>query len=492
MRGVFKRLCALALALVLLVGAATVPARATAGVLATVAGAAVVSAWLMACGIYPYVTQDGQSFGEWGAGELRDLWNSYIDSFVDGQAPSGATKETFDKISGFVTGKTIAIAKGAWSGLRAFTNWIINKFSVTDNQTGVQLSSYSLPGIDGVYRMRQLPTGISSVAKEDVVLYGSASVQHSNGYAWYLCAGSGYDIYTFCNVSGSTIVETNISTYAGALYYAVSYNASTGVYDNSSFRSVRIASHYSFVDGIYTYSGYRTLTNYSSSSWSVGYPQSVSGNFNDIAKPYSKRVITDTGQEVVSSAVIADTTTVSVPAELPETATYGGLTIPDAISGTAPAITDVIEQGVTEREKPIVRPTVVEIAEGIEVDAETGEIISDKPVVVDESSIPLEVAAYQAPLSGLSSLFPFSIPWDIVRIFQALDAEPRFPLQDFSLTLDVPWLWGDAPPTVSFSLDSFPAKVQQTMDDVAAIVRAFLLIIACIGFLVFISQFLKF
>ena len=78
-----------------------------------------------------------------------------------------------------------------------------------------------------------------------------------------------------------------------------------------------------------------------------------------------------------------------------------------------------------------------------------------------------------------------------MRIWQALGAEPRFPLQDFSLALDVPLLFGESPPVVRFDLASYPEAVSAKMDEVAGVVRYSLLLVACVGFLIFISQFIK-
>lgn len=171
------------------------------------------------------------------------------------------------------------------------------------------------------------------------------------------------------------------------------------------------------------------------------------------------------------TGVIVDTTTVSVPAELPADTPYGGLTIPDAISGTAPAIADVIEQGVTDRMQPAVIPVTVDIPADIEI-TDDG-IITENPVTVTPEMALPSVADLSLPASVIASFktkFPFCLPWDVMAFFQPLSVTPQAPVIRCGLP------------------DPFTGKTYEIVvdlspwDGVAAIVRHFESVIIAVGF----------
>lgn len=445
-KAVDRLFCGVLAALVLF-ASVTAPARAAAGTLAAISGAVVIASFLMASGIYPFVTEDGQSFGEWGAGQLRDLWNSYIDSFSDGQTPSGGTKETFDKISGFVTGKTIAIAKGFWSELRAFANWIVSEFSVADNQTGVQLGVISSNG--------SLPV-FSSLPSYDVLLAEGFPFGTQTGYNNMVAGASAEGVYIFraSNVPynwyflASLSVPSSTQCYMG--YYGRSYFVNYGslsntiVIDNVTYR----------ISGVWGASGIHDMDTFDSLPV---YPTDVSNTFGNVTPDFR--------------GVIADTTTVSVPAELPEGTKFGGLTVPDALTSSAPAITDVIEQGVTDRTQPAVIPTTVDIPADIEI-TDDG-IITENPVTVTPEMALPSVADLSLPASVIASFktkFPFCLPWDVMAFFQPLSVTPQAPVIRCGLP------------------DPFTGKTYEIVvdlspwDGVAAIVRHFESVIIAVGF----------
>lgn len=465
------------LALLILAHSVFFPVRAraagmAAGTLAAVAGATVVASWLMACGIYPYISEDGQTFGEWGAGQLRDLWNSYIDSFSDGQTPSGGTKETFDKISGFVTGKTIAIAKGFWSELRAFANWIVSEFSVTDNQTGVELVLSPvgdfLPNFNG---------SSASITPEEVFSV-SFPVFSFNAGTWR------YGFLT-CNFPHKTLFCL-VRSSSNASYVAYAFTASEPSSTSQAyvFRSVlRLDQQTGYLQ---------------SSPWSFSYRRNYiyytpsMGSYSDTliadvpvfstlddALSYAEIVLLDESP----SGVTVDTTKVSVPDELPETATHGGLTVPDALTPSAPAITDVIEQGVTDRTQPLVIPTVVEIPADVEI-TDDG-TITENPVVVTPEDIPINADAYTLPAS-ITTVFPFSIPWDIYRVFQALNAEPQLP----EVTIKFPAL-GTADEDYDVVISIPPKQWESDIEPFLIWFRRVELVVMCVGITLAMARFIK-
>lgn len=460
LRKTVDRLFCGVLAALVLFASVTAPARAAAGTLAAIAGATVVASFLMASGIYPFVTEDGQSFGEWGAGQLRDLWNSYIDSFSGGQTPSGGTKETFDKISGFITGKTIAIASAFWTELRAFANWIVSEFSVTDNQTGVELVLSPvgdfLPNFNG---------SSASITPEEVFSV-SFPVFSFNAGTW------GYGFLT-CNFPHKTLFCL-VRSSPNASYVAYAFTASEPSSTSQAyvFRSVlQLNQQTGYLQSSpWSFSYRRNYIYYTPSMGSYGdtliADVPVFSTLDD-ALSYAEIVLLDE----FPSGVTVDTTKVSVPDELPETATHGGLTIPDSLAPTAPAIEAVIEQGVTDRTQPAVIPTVVEIPADVEI-TDDGTITENPVVVIPEMALP-SVADLSLPASVIASFktkFPFCLPWDVMAFFQPLSVTPQAPVIRCGLP------------------DPFTGKTYEIVvdlspwDGVAAIVRHFESVIIAVGF----------
>lgn len=483
-RGKLYKFCAVMLALLILAHSVFFPVRARAtGTLVAIAGATVVASWLMACGIYPYISEDGQTFGEWGAGQLRDLWNSYIDSFADGQTPSGGTKETFDKISGFVTGKTIAIAKGFWSELRAFANWVISEFSVANNQMGLQLGEY----VDGVLKVPQMSFPASGSSSYTDFVNHAVSVGTVKAYN----NGVTHDFLIVSDKANVFAVSIDRESNGRAVYFfskepfqvqfsqpgygsSIEYSPSRYGSNNTSY----------MVDGVvYALS---SLDNTSNGTLNLDKLQFV-GTWKGISER-AIRWLYGLGNSGISDGnfqgVVADTTTVSVPAELPENTKFGGLTVPDALTPSAPAITDVIEQGVTDRAKPTVIVTDVTIAEGTDVDTETGEI-TENPVVVTPEDIPINADAYTLPAS-ITTVFPFSIPWDIYRVFQALNAEPQLS----EVTIKFPAL-GTAEEDYDVVISIPPKQWESDIEPFLIWFRRVELVVMCVGITLAMARFIK-
>lgn len=481
-------------------------AMSAAAVAASVGGATLIAAYMAACGIYPY-SEDGQSFGEWGARALTDLVEQYNQNRLERQIQIA-------QLTGYVAGRTIAIARDTWDKLREFVNWCRETFSLADNQAGGSLgviSSDSVPWFDFA--------GASSNSVIASVAY-SQGIPLSNGWAFvvgnfYTTSSPSVPILPFLACNGNTY---RLHVANKSHWVSICAASSPSRFEN-------------WAAGGWTndFSGgtvYIDSFSYGFKSKPADFPVITVSDFD-----YSSRSLI--GQFAASlfdsyspsfSGITVDTSTVSIPAELSEDddTEWVGLSVyPGTVTGVAgtgtttetggeagggtvagtenpatvltpQAVERIIQQGVEARQRPDVRPVEVEVGEGVTVDEETGELVAAEPgtVVITETDIPLSLGDYAIP--SLSTVFPFSIPWDIMRVWQALDAEPRFPLQDFSMTLSVPWLFGDSPPTVRFGLDALGPEVAQKMDELAFMVRSFLLVIACVGFLVFISQFIKF
>ncbi|MBQ6205806.1 MAG: hypothetical protein IJK52_01850 [Oscillospiraceae bacterium] len=448
--------------------------------LAAVGGATVIAATLAACGIYPYASAGEGSFGEWGARALTDLLTKYNEAHIESAI-------RMEQVRAYVVGRTLAVGREVWDRLRDFAAWVRDTYALTDNQTGQQLGifdnpapCYNFSGFSDSDAYAYIFANGVPLASDGTRFMVSASADiprllpFIRGYHLYI--GSDYfDLFNNRRVSpvfacsatrGSSLDRGGASygAYGGVTYYWC-YNPTQIYFSDVSMYSLPVCPE------------------------NVSIPVFLSSLFASYRPAFS--------------GITADTSTISVPAALPveDDSEFVGLSVyPGTVSGvtdipatamTPEAVEEIIQQGVMSRERPVVRPVEIEVEAGTTVDTETGEVATEsaEPIVISPTTIPLQASDYAIP--ALSSVFPFSIPWDIMRIWQALGAEPRFPLQDFSLALDVPLLFGESPPVVRFDLASYPEAVSAKMDEVAGVVRYSLLLVACVGFLIFISQFIK-
>ena len=485
---IWKRLSAFLCALVLILDLTLFPVRirATAGALAAVGAAVTVSAFLMASGIYPYISEDGQSIGEWGAESLYDLWTQYVDSFEGGQLPSGGTVETFNEIKSFVVGGALAIASGTWQTLREFASWIVSNFSVTDNQSGLFLGRVSA-------QYYQLPSFSASPPAN--ILRDEGLLALSSYYISNLSQPLSDDVYRpsiFASV-GSFFSPAQL-----AVFYWDENRDSVGVVSvvPLSSSSDSVGHIECFIPG-YSSQQIRGFMHRNISYDGVTYYYASTRLVDDISLSrdiaLSKQFhyycstslyVFDTQDEAVmtilglsspegsnNSGVTADTTTVAPLDALPANKAWGGL----AVEGTSNPV-GAVEQGITEREKPVVRPVEVEIGAGTDVDSETGEVTQNPVVITPEDVVPT-VAALSPPASFFSALqvavttkFPFCLPFDLFKILQAFYVPPEAPV--FSLSFHDPFSNGDFSITVDLS----------PWDEVAAVVRTFEAMILLSGF----------
>lgn len=464
-----RRVAAGFCAVALMAALVAFPLRARAAAALPVIGyAATITAFLVACGIYPFENENGENFGEWGARKLTDLWNTYI---TEVYPQSEGAQLISDVKSFYANGGYMVMAADTWSRLREFAGWIVQKYSMADNQLDVRVGKSKiglclLPVFSGSPSRAQLVAhGLRPHLSEDIFVGASISDVYC-----YLVSGSEYYTLEFVSKEPFTcyILASYVKQYS----------------PNHPREYISDGHYFSYYETYQLFAVYNTPADYLA-SFSGDIPIFPSSGGLGIALSRLFEL-----SDVIFEGIMADTSVVQLLDELPEGVEMGGLAVAGAGAG-ADALEDVIASGVMERQKPTVRSVEVQIGEGTEVDTGTGAVAEETPsvITVTPSSVPLSVSDYSIP--GLSGLFPFSIPWDIMRIWQALDAEPRFPLQDFSVTLDIPLLFGEHPPSVTFDLQSMP-QVRQKVEDVAGIVRWCLYLVACIGFLVFVGGFIKF
>lgn len=423
-------LCALALILHL----AFVPlrARAFAGVLPAVAAGTVVTAFLMASGIYPYEEQ--KEFAEYVSDNLSSLWSQYLDWRTENSMNPPVTGNELSSLTGYLTQGVVAISRNVWNTLSEFTSWIVSHFSVTDNQTGVELGA-------SVRDSFILPVFASTPTAEELQVSGF-SMRDVNGRLMYLGVSASASGAVVARYSGNLCLVGPYSFFnARPLYYWV---VGTNSLNSNSSWVIPSGYHVSLVDFItgvspinfspLEFSSRAALLDYFETYFSDGVP----------SPPFS--------------GITADMTTVSPPATLPADTPWRGLAVEGA--GTAPtvgAVEQVIQSGVTEREKPEVKVIEVELGANTDVDTETG-AVTENPVVVTPESVVPAVSELIAPdsfvgmaVNALQTKFPFCLPFDVVRILQAFVVPPDAPVisltfhdpftdEDYSVTVDLsPW-----------------------------------------------------
>lgn len=417
-------LCALALILHL----AFVPlrARAFAGVLPAVAAGTVVTAFLMASGIYPYEEQ--KAFAEYVSDNLSSLWSQYLDWRTENSMNPPVTGNELSSLTGYLTQGVVAISRNVWNTLSEFTSWIVSHFSVTDNQSSLRLGS-SLPFSASV------PAEVLTISSSSVTLsiVPASSATHSS-YA-FLCQNGGVlKLYAFG-------IGTNV---ACSYYWSDSTPRTMGnlsSYISSAAGGSRVyRQEYDIPSNDYVYA--LNL---------VPYQGSLNATFDYVIANLPDFLLSGSG-------ITADTTTVFSPATLPADTPWAGLAVEGTgIAPTVGAVEQVIQSGVTEREKPEVKVIEVELGANTDVDTETG-AVTENPVVVTPESVVPAVSELIAPdsfvgmaVNALQTKFPFCLPFDVVRILQAFVVPPDAPVisltfhdpftdEDYSVTVDLsPW-----------------------------------------------------
>lgn len=442
-----KRVGAVLCALALLLHLAFVPlrARAFAGVLPAVAAGTVVTAFLMASGIYPYEEQE--EFAEYVSDNLSSLWSQYLDWRTENSLNPPVTGNELSSLTGYLTQGVIAISRNVWNTLSEFTLWIISHFSVADNQNSLQLGS-SLP------LSALVPAQVLTISSSAVTLSVVPTSSTALSCYAFLCQNAGtLKLYAFC-----------IGTSVTCSYY----------WSDSTPRTMgRLSSYISSAAGgshVYRQEYDIPSNNYIYALSLVPYQGSLNATFEHVIANLSDFLLSGSG-------VTVDTTTVSPPDALPADILWRGLAVEGAgTAATVGAVEQVIEQGVTEREKPEVKVVDVEIRAGTEVDSETG-AVTENPVIVDQESVIPGISELTAPQAFLDALttalqtkFPFCLPFDVMRILSAFVKEPQAPF--ISLSFRDPFSASDY--TVSVDLSPW--------DDVAAIVRQFESMLLLVGF----------
>lgn len=442
-------LCALLLAFNL---ATTAPrARAVSAALAAAGVGVVLGAALCAAGIYPY--KAAESFGEWTSDKLSSLWSQFCESTEGIAAGATVAMYTSGGLKGYLMNSTIIMPYAVYNVVAAFTSWVASHFALTDNQTGVELGTVE-SGFANMAVCGYNPTNRELVQAGHV--FGNGLY-----YAVYDFPNSGrFPCYVASAYNSSGQLGTYFISKSSYQYYYTSTQIA-----NSNPSSIAYHSSMSLA------SFQHDNTSYSYYYEAVGYEQ----GFLEFSSFKEMGMALYGFSEVESSfsGITADTGTVEPLAPLAEGTEYGGLAVAGATPMETPA--DVIEQGITDREKPVVRPVEVDL-EGVEVDNETGELTENPVVVTPDVAIPgiQDLTVPQTFLDKLETAmrtkFPFCLPFDFMRFITALNMTPEAPR--FSLTFHDPFTDSDYTITVDLA----------PWDGVAALVRQLESVLLLLGF----------
>lgn len=428
-----------------------------------------VAAWLMTSGIYPAMTEDDTSFRGWADNRVFSLWNEFVDFVGDS---TQATLEDLYNVSSYLVDGVMMISKGKWGQLRNFTQFLRDKYALQDNQEGVQIgASADFPKI---VSFSSTPTR-NMLVSSGTVLPGNTSNRNFH-YAFY------QPVEGYTGLVASVRRDSNYNFYW--VLIAPEYLNSSGNL-NSNYRLYDIYTEGSYVND--TISTNYDVTQYQYNSTTVNvllvgqhFPDRAMAagiptysNADDLLSIWSKIAQGDNA----FSGVIANTTIVNTPPALPAESDYGGI----RIAGTGEAVTvealqELIQEAVIEGLQPIINVVGVDLAPDISINPDNGDITQD-PIEITPDNIPMTQSDYMIP--QLHTRFPFSIPWDVFNVLNALNAEPQRPYWDVSLTL--PGLLGEdiqIPFTIGVKDDS---PVAAPMDRTAAVIRAFVLVLLCVG-----------
>ena len=452
-----------ALLLLLNLAAPLAGASATSSNLPPIGWAETVSTFLMSCGIYPFETDENGNYTEWSAASLVPLWNQFREDVAT------VSNDIWDMV-GYLVNGVIAIASGRWSVLREFASWIVSKFNVQDNQTGAQLGAVvSVP----------VAPYLSSISRNNLVNNGLRVPFSSSSNFTYSCID--WDLpFPVGAVAACPSPEAGTSE---PIYRVYIYSAYRG---NSAMLIWSADSWTTNLDRTSAYTSYKA-TNGKTVMLGYGnlFYSSVVPLVRDLGIP-----VFDTQSEVgeffstltsvngTFEGVTADTTTVSIPAELPVDTQYGGLTVAGAGAAvTVEALTEIVQEAVIEGLKPIINTVNVNLSPDIEVNPDTGEITQGE-ITITPADIDLVSSDYQ--IRQLHTVFPFSIPWDVANVLSALNAEPVRPYWEVSLTL--PGILGQPDTQIPFTIGiSDDSPLAGAVDNFAALARNFFLVLMCVG-----------
>lgn len=306
----------------------------------TVGWAETVSSFLMASGVYPYSEDEQEDFDAWSLGGLSDLWGQFSGDVAD------VGYDIVD-MTGTLAKGLIDISTGRWNALRAFSTWLVNKYDVGDNQTGVEIGGNA--GLAVVPSIGDSSPSLSLLVANGLI-YGKGKISHGTYAGEY----SGY------------VMASSDSVFAGYYRYSSDSYSQIALVSDSPFT---VYATHSSSSGTLTYSSYAAST-LNGVYFSSGPPYTLNTVLNEDIPLFpapAQNVVNAFlgGQIAVPPLLSANTTTVSVPPALPETAESGGISVVGAgASVSVSELEGVIQAAVTAALKPQIEVVLPDSSSG--------------------------------------------------------------------------------------------------------------------------------
>lgn len=448
-----RRICCFSLAFIFLLLSAF-PASASSSEVAysqpvtasgVIGGTVALSGYLSASGIH--LSASGSTFSDVEL-EIGSLWDAY-------KATAQGVKNLAEYTGSVVRGGYV-LARDAWNAFGGFGRWLKQKFGLEDNKTGQELveNSQSVQGnlvtTSWLYLGdRGSWTGSSSSNYNGLCRIRLNNTQLSGVYVFFRPTGYNQAYYVgIYNAGLNTVGPFDIDVYlSSGLNYTIPLNGSVSPGHSELFDS----------------------------TFKIYYNEyGISYNVNPDIPIVTGSYVPPEEPEPEESILSVDTTDISIPDDIPDTAigsgSLGGIMIPSigaGVGGAAGAIAAAIINGIIDGDliDTVIRAAEVALPPDLEI-GDDGDIFPDV-LEIDPSDIFLESDGQI--LGDLFDYFPFSIPKTLYQLLLGLDSEPATPVLQY--TIEMPYDIQDI--TIDVDLTLF--------DSVAALLRAGLYLVFVVG-----------
>lgn len=413
-----------------------------------IGGTVALSGYLSASGIH--LSASGSTFSDVEL-EIGSLWDAY-------KATAQGVKNLAEYTGSVVRGGYV-LARDAWNAFGGFARWLKQKFGLEDNETGQELQENTQAPQGNLVTTTWLYLG-------DMGEWTGNSSSNYNGLCRIRLGNDQLSgVYVYFKPNGNT------GRYQG--YYVGIYNAGINTVGNNDIivylssgynKSISLTGSVRPGQSVLFDSRFQVYTTY------YGTPYSVNGDIPVVSGSYVPPEQPEPDESILS----VDTTDISIPDDIPDTATgsssLGGIMIPAigaGVGGAAGAIAGTIISGITDGDliETVIRAAEVELPPDLEI-GDDGDIFPDV-LEIDPSDIFLESDGQI--LGDLFDYFPFSIPKTLYQVLLGLDSEPVTPV--FQYTIAMPY--GIQNISIDVDLHLF--------DSVAALLRAGLYLVFVVG-----------
>lgn len=416
-----------------------------------------LSAYLGAHGIYLKANADMSSFSDFSLG-LDSLWDDFA------QAAGSGISNLADMSVSLVRGG-LAFSKKQWDLYAKFGRWVIDKFSLQDNQTNQELVDNNQTVQGNLLTTNWLYLG-------DYGAWTGSSSHNYSGLCRIKLANPLSGIYVFFKSNGNT------GNYKG--YYIYIYNAGINTVSSNDI-VVYLSSGYSssipLLDSVRPGSTGYFDTRFQVYSTYGGTPHAVNQDIPVVTGSY----VPPDEPEPDTDFLLVDTGTIQTPQDIPDDATggssVGGILIPAlgaGLGGAAGAVASTIAGAVMDGALPDIDLSPADV--NVSPDVEVGPDGRIRPADIDINASDIFLDSDNYMLADLKNYFPFSIPWDMMAFAAGFRAEPETPKVNFVIHMP------DEIRDIEIMVDLTP------WDSVAALLREGSYVLFCIRWLMFLYR----